>query len=72
MIKWRSNCHGIKGQVIVGMFYEKELQKKKSKCLQFRVKKVIKRKGNKLHVKWKGYNNFFNSWTDKKRSDLNE
>ena len=56
------------------MFYEKELQKKKkkSKCLQFRVKKVIKRKGNKLHVKWKGYNNFFNSWTDKKRSDLNE
>ena len=31
MIKWRSNCHGIKGQVIVGMFYEKELQKKKKK-----------------------------------------
>ena len=50
----------------------KKKKKKKSKCLQFRVKKVIKRKGNKLHVKWKGYNNFFNSWTDKKRSDLNE
>ena len=47
-------------------------KKKKSKCLQFRVKKVTKRKGNKLHVKWKGYNNFFNSWTDKKISDLNE
>ena len=30
------------------------------------LKKVIKRKGNKLYVKWKGYNNFFNSWIDKK------
>ena len=25
----------------------------------FRIEKVIKRKGNKLHVKWKGYNNSF-------------
>ena len=24
---------------------------------EFRIEKVIKRKGNKLHVKWKGYNN---------------
>ena len=27
----------------------------------FRAKKVITRKGNKLHVKWKGYDNSFNS-----------
>ena len=27
---------------------------------------VIKRKGNKLYAKWKGYNNSFNSWIDKK------
>ena len=27
---------------------------------------VIKRKGDKLYVKWKGYNNSFNSWIDKK------
>ena len=33
---------------------------------EFRVEKVIKRKGNKLYVKWKGYNNSFNSWIDKK------
>ena len=26
---------------------------------EFRIEKVIKRKGNKLHVKWKGYNNSF-------------
>ena len=23
-------------------------------------------KGNKLYVKWKGYNNSFNNWIDKK------
>ena len=27
---------------------------------------MIKRKGNELYVKWKGYNNSFNSWIDKK------
>ena len=31
---------------------------------EFRVKKVIKRKSDKLYVKWKGYNNSFNSWID--------
>ena len=24
------------------------------------------KKGDKLYVKWKGYNNFFNSWINKK------
>ena len=33
---------------------------------EFKVEKVIKRKANKLYVKWKGYNNYFNSWIDKK------
>ena len=26
----------------------------------------MKRKGDKLYVKWKGYDNSFNSWVDKK------
>ena len=30
------------------------------------IEKVIKRKGDKLYVNWKGYNNLFNSWIDKK------
>ena len=30
------------------------------------MEKIIKRKGNKLHVKWKRYDNSFNSWIDKK------
>ena len=35
-----------------------------------RIEKVIKRKGSKSYVKWKGYDNLFNSWIDKKT--LNE
>ena len=30
------------------------------------IEKVIKRKGHKLYVKWKGYNNSFKSWINKK------
>ena len=29
---------------------------------EFRIEKVIKKKDNKLYVKWKGYDNSFNSW----------
>ena len=32
---------------------------------EFRIEKVIGKKGNKLYVKWKGYENLFNSWIDK-------
>ena len=49
---------------IFGSFYEKELQKPNQE--KFRVEKVLKRKGDKLYVKWKGYDNSFNSWIDKK------
>ena len=27
---------------------------------------MLKIKGNKLYVKWKGYGNFFNSWINEK------
>ena len=32
---------------------------------EFRIEKVIKKKGNKLYVKWKGYDNSFSSWINK-------
>ena len=51
------------GEEIAGTFYEKELQKMNQK--EFRTEKAIKRKGDKLYVKWKGYDNSFNSWRDK-------
>ena len=33
---------------------------------EFRIEKVLKKKDDKLYVKWKGYDNSFNSWIDKK------
>ena len=45
-------------------FYEKELQKTSQE--KFRIEKVLKIKGDKLYVKWKGYDNSFNSWINKK------
>ena len=38
----------------------------KNKSKKIRIEKVIKKKGNKLYVKCKGYDNPFNSWIDKK------
>ena len=40
------------------VFMKKELQKTNQK--EFRIEKVLKRKDDKLYVKWKGYNNSFN------------
>ena len=54
----------LKSEEIVGTFYEKKLQTANQN--EFRVEKIIKRKGDKLYVKWKGYDNSFNSWIDKK------
>ena len=51
------------------MFYEKKIQKTNQE--EFRVEKIIKRKGDELYVKWKGHDNLFNSWIDKKHS-INE
>ena len=53
----------LNGEEIIGTFYEKELKKINQE--EFRIEKLIKRKGNKIYVKWKGYNNSLNSWIDK-------
>ena len=55
---WTYVINDLNGEKIIGTFYEKELQKTNQK--EFRIEKVIKRKGDKLYVKWKGYNSFFN------------
>ena len=55
----------LSGEEIIGTFYEKELQKTNQKV--FRVEKVIKKKGDKLYVQQKGYDNSFNSWIEGKR-----
>ena len=52
------------GEKVIGTFYKKELQKTNEE--EYRMEKLIKKKRNKLYVKWKGYNNSLNSWIDKK------
>ena len=39
---------------------------KKTNQKEFRIEKVTKKKCDKLYVKWKGYDNSFNSWVDQK------
>ena len=63
-VPWTYVVNDLNGDEIMGTFYEKELRKRSQE--EFRIEKVIKRKGNKIYVKWKGYNNSFNSWIDKK------
>ena len=63
-LPWTYVINDLNNEVIVGTFYKKEFQKTNKKKL--RIEKVIKRKGNKLYIKWIDYDNLFNSWTDKK------
>ena len=63
-VPWAYVINDLNGEEIIGIFYEKELQKTNQK--EFRVEKVLRKKDNQLYVKWKGYNNSFNSWIDKK------
>ena len=58
-VPWTYTINDLNGEPITGTFYEKELQKTNQK--EFRIEKVFERKGDKLYVKWKGYDNSFNS-----------
>ena len=54
-VPWTYVINDLNGEEIIGVFYEKELQK--TDQIEFRIEKVLKRKGVKLYVKWKGYDN---------------
>ena len=61
-IPWTYVIKDLNSEEVTGTFYEKELQKTNQE--EFRIEKVIRRKGDKLYMKWKSYNSF-NSWIDK-------
>ena len=63
IVPWTYVISDLNGEEIIRTFYEKELQKTNQK--EFRIEKIIRRKGDKLFVKWKGYDNSFNSWINK-------
>ena len=55
-VPWTIIISDLNGEEITRTFYKKELQKTNQQ--EFRIEKVIKEKGDKLYVKWKG---LFNS-----------
>ena len=63
-VPWTYVINDHNGGEITGTFYENELQRTNQE--EFRIEKVTKKKGDKLYVKWKGYNNSLNSRIDKK------
>ena len=52
-VPWTYIINHLNGEEIIGTFYKKELQKTNQQ--EFRIEKVIEKKGDKLYVKWKGY-----------------
>ena len=64
IVSWEYVISDLNGEEIVGTIYKKELQETNQK--EFRVEREIKRKGDKLYAKWKGYDNSFNGWINKK------
>ena len=51
--------------IIRGQFYTKELQLTKNTIGEYIIEKILKTKNNKIYVKWRGYDNSFNSWINK-------
>ena len=63
-VPWTYVINDLNVEGFIGTFYENELQRTNQE--EFRIEKVIKKKDDKLYVKWKGYDNSFNNWIDKK------
>ena len=63
-VSWTYVISDPKGEETAGKFYENELQQINQ--IEFRFEEVIKRKGDRLHVKRKGYDSSLHSWIDKK------
>ena len=58
-VPWTYVINDLNREEIIGTFYENELQGTSQK--EFRIEKVLNKKGDTLYVKWKGYDNSFNS-----------
>ena len=63
-VPWTYDISDLNDEEIVGTFYETVLLKTSQK--EFRIEKIIERKGNRLHFIWKVCDNSFNSWINKK------
>ena len=52
-------------EIIKGQFYTKELQLTKNTTGEYIIEKILKINKDKIYVKWRGYDNSFNSWINK-------
>ena len=69
---WTYVISDLDGKEMLEHFSKQNCKKKKNQN-EFKVEKVIERKGDKLYLTWKGYHNSFNSWIDKKKlHNINE
>ena len=66
-VLWIYVISDLKNEELQDGFLKKNLLKISQ--TEFKVEKVIKRKDNKLYVKWKSYDNSFNSWVDEKDTE---
>ena len=66
---WTNVISDLNRDKIVRKFYKQELPRTNKKNVwSWKSNKAL---GDKLYVKWKGYDNSFNRWVDKKQS-INE
>ena len=63
-LPWAHLINDLNAEEIIGTFYDKEIQKTNQE--EFRIENVIKKIGDKLYAKSKGYDSSFNSWIDNK------
>ena len=64
-VPWPYVMEQLNGEETVGTFYEKELQN--TNQTGFRIENVMNKNDDKLYLQWKNYDNFLNSWINKKR-----
>ena len=64
-VPWTYVINDLNDDEIIGTFYRKELLKTNQQ--EFRIEKAIKKNGDKVYVKWKGYDSSLKIWIDKKR-----
>ncbi|XP_014471324.1 PREDICTED: uncharacterized protein LOC106742665 [Dinoponera quadriceps] len=53
-----------RGKFIAGVFYEYELRSVANPDV-YLVEKVLRKKGDKVYVKWLGFDNSYNSWINR-------
>ena len=63
-VPWTYVINDLKVKKLLEHFMKKNC--KRLINLEFRIEKVLRKKGDKLYVKWKGHDISFNSWIDKK------